>query len=83
MAARILAFPNPGTLPRAVDGGRFRNISGTSAGQGLPSNCATDMESRANAEGLGCIRGTTLMLVAEALGGLGIYAVWHLLRLLH
>jgi len=82
MAARIIAFPNAVALLRAKAGGLGR-ISETSAGQGLPSNCETDMESMASAVGLGCIRGTTLMLAFETAAGLGLYAGWQLLRLLH
>jgi hypothetical protein len=69
MAARIIAFP--------------RGISETSAGQGLPSNCETGMESMASAVGSGCVRGATLMIGLEAAAGLGLYALWQLLQLLH
>jgi hypothetical protein len=41
------------------------------------------MEAKADADGLGCIRGATLMLVFEGAAALGVYAIWHLFRLLH
>ena len=49
----------------------------------LPSTCEMDAASRASAMGMGCVRGTTLALLFEAVTGLAIYGlwrVWHLLR---
>ena len=56
MAARICRFPKPAALSRAVDGGQFKILRDLHL-QGLPSECETDMASRASAEGLGCVGG--------------------------
>ena len=33
--------------------------------------------------GLGCVRGIAFGLALEAIAGIGIYAAWHLWRLIH
>jgi hypothetical protein len=59
------------------------NIRRTSSRTASASQSVTEMDSRASAAGLGCVRGTTMALGFEAVTALGIYAIWHILQLFH
>jgi len=88
MAARILSFPQPASFASDLPTARFSNILATTARHIAPSNRATDEKhfsmdtaSKASAAGLGCVRGTTLALAAEAAAGAIVYAMWLVIHL--
>jgi len=59
------------------------NVRRTSSLPDSASQIVTEMDSKASAAGLGCVRGTTLALGFEAVSALAIYAIWQILRLFH
>ena len=81
MAARILCFPRPVTFTNAA-AGQVGIIPPASGGEGLESDCESEMHSTASESGLGCVRGTTLALAFEAATAMVIYTSWQLLHLL-
>jgi len=83
MAGRVLTSPQPGSIPGVIEISQYCDFSRTSAVNGLPFKSETTMESRASEMGLGCVRGTSLALAFEAVTAIGIYAIWHLVRLFH
>ena len=83
MAGRVFSSSDPRSIPGVIEISRFCDFSRTSAVKGLLFKSETTMESRASEMGLGCVRGTTLALTFEAAVALGIYALWHLVRLFH
>jgi hypothetical protein len=90
MAARILSFPQPASFASDLQAAPFSNILATTTKQITPSNRATDVElfamdkaSKASAAGLGCVRGTTLALAAEAAAGAIVFAMWLVIHLAH
>jgi len=90
MPGRILAFPAPATLAIHASTPAFSNTRTTTTGHKATSNFATagepsamDMASKASDAGLGCVRGTTIMLGVEAAVAMLAYALVHLVRLMH
>jgi hypothetical protein len=83
MPGQILYLSRPVTVSGGAAATRFPSLSGTSASRGLPSKSNMETQSPASAAGLGCVRGTTLALMFEAVMAILIYTAWHFLRLLH
>jgi len=81
----VSAIHQPRTYAPVITIDRF-SIPETSAAMAAPSKDETEMDSRAiaaSAAGLGCVRGTSLALMCEAVAVLSIYAIWQLVHLLH
>jgi hypothetical protein len=83
MAGRVLSFSRTAPLPLGLENGPFCVISRTTSRKPVPSNSETEMESRASAVGLGCVRGTAFALTLEAGVGLIVYAIWLFLHVVH
>jgi hypothetical protein len=88
MPGRILAFPAPATLAIHARTPAFSRTLTTTTGHKAPSNLATagepfamDMASKASDAGLGCVRGTTIVLGVEAAAAMVVYALVHLVHL--
>lgn len=79
---RVLSFPHPGSRHCVNEISRYFD-SKTSVHKCPPSNTDMETASRASAAGLGCVRGTALMLAFEAATGLTIYAIWLAVVLFH
>jgi hypothetical protein len=82
MAAQVFAPVVRRPHPAIIEITGFCDSSRTSTAEHLPSKCVIEMESKASAAGLGCVRGTTIALVFEAVAGLFIYGFWELCHLL-
>lgn len=81
MAGRVLAFPKTSAFEPAIEIGGRCGISSSFATNPLRLS-EMDMGSRAEAEGLGCIRGTLIALAFEAATGLVVYGAWRLIHFL-
>ena len=88
MAARILLFPGPATPAKCFPAQKVITFPTTTTGHMSSSNLATnvepfgmDMASKASAAGLGCARGTTILLTVEAAAAIVLYGLIMLLHL--
>ena len=81
MAVRVPSQSEPRALAAVIEIGRFCDISRAPFRQALPSKSVTERASRASEVGLGCVRGTTLALLFEAVTALGGYGIWRLFQL--
>jgi len=78
MAGHVLPATQRGSFQDVIDISQYCDFARTSAQDALPSKSGIKMETRASAEGIGCVRGTALALLFEAAAGLFIYGIWQL-----
>lgn len=83
MTTRTVSTFLPPVSPVVIEINRHCGISRTWPQKRVNSNCEKEMGTSASEMGLGCVRGTTLALAAEAAAALVIYAVWQLFHILN
>ena len=82
MASHAISHPAGSRLAPVIQITAFCDSSRKFTKEHLPSNCVIEMESRASAAGLGCVRGMTIALLFEAAAAVVIYGGWQLWHLL-
>lgn len=78
MAGHVLPSTQRGSFQGVIDISQYCDFANTPAREALPSKSGIEMEIRASAEGIGCVRGTALALLFEAAAGVFIYGIWQL-----
>lgn len=82
MATRVLQKQGAGSILVPIEIGSSCDSTRTApTTERLSYESESEMESNASVAGLGCVKGTTLVLKAEAVVALGIYAIWQILHL--